>query len=182
MGEKEPVFTRRKTLEFLDRLDEGLVKDGHQRKFKLYCLGGTKMVLSGLRYMSKDVDFLLSRGDFTTLSSYVAEFNRRENMRFDVFPGAEFSGYSYPDFFRHSKKAPYKFRRLELYFIDDIDFVITKALAWRRKDVEDIKTILNKKKISRMEIMRRFEKVKFEPDREEEFRRKFDEFITEFYD
>lgn len=53
-------------LHVLRELDTNLT--GIQRKLKLYCLGGTVLVLSDLRHSSKDVDFIVSEEDFRALA------------------------------------------------------------------------------------------------------------------
>lgn len=173
-------FTKKKTLEFLTELDEKLAKDGYQAKFKLYCMGGTKMILSDLRYSSDDVDFLTSREDFRVFSSYIPEFERQK-VRFDVFPEGELPGYGYKEYKEHAKRMPYRFKHLDIYFIDDIDFVITKALAGREKDIKDLKILFKKKIIPKEKLLERFQKIKFKSDKERELKEKFDEFIRGFY-
>lgn len=174
-------FTKTRTLEFLTQLDEKLESDGCQRKFKLYAMGGTKMVLLGMRHSSKDVDFLVSREDYRTLSSYRAQIEWKEKVSFDIFVEGNLPGYAYEDFERNATKAPYQFRRIELYFIDDIDFIITKVLAGRFQDLEDIKSILNIRPIPKEKIIERFRKIKFKSDKEKEFKEKFEEFLSKFY-
>ena len=177
----EIFFTKRRTLELLQRLDEDLEREGYQRKISLYSMGGTKMVLSGLRHSTVDIDFLISREDFRVLGFYVFELDRKYKIRLDLFPEGQFPGYVYSDFKDNAYVSHYRFKRLDLYFIDDIDFVITKALAWRRKDREDLESLFSIRKIPKQQILERLQKVKFDPDKEEALKKNFNEFLREFY-
>jgi hypothetical protein len=181
MSEERKVFDKRRTLAFLGELDDELVGQGYQRKLSLYCAGGTKMVLSGLRHGSVDLDFMLSRQDFRVLGGYVVEYFRKHKLRLDLFPEGEMPGYSYPDFRDNAVRALFKFRRFDLYYIDDVDFVITKALAGRQKDREDIDAIFSVRKIPKAGVLERYQKIRFAPDKEEELRGKFEEFISNYY-
>lgn len=181
MSAEFPRFTKRATLEFLGRLNERLRKEGFQRPFRLYCTGGTKMVLSDLRESSVDVDFMLSAQDFRALSSYAAEIDREGHYRFDLFPAGEMPGYRFRGFAERAYPSSFQFSHLELYFVDDVDFVITKALAFRDRDVSDLEVFLSKRTIAKDEVIKRFEQVAFKPERERELRRNFEEFLKMFY-
>ena len=172
---------KRKTLEILAWLDDKLEGDGHQEKYKLYCMGGTKMILSDLRQSSEDLDFLMSQDTFRVLSTYIAELDWKQKIRFDAFPEGDLPGYKYGGYREHVRKAPYHFKRLELYFIDDVDFLITKALAGRPKDIDDISRILSKRKIPKEDLIKRFEMIRFKPENEKELREKFNMFLSKLY-
>jgi len=174
-------FTKRQTLAFLTRLDDRHAREGYQRKFRLYCTGGTKMVLSGLRESSVDVDFMLSQEDFRSLSAYAAEIDRQGEFRFDLFPAGRMPGYRFPGFADRAKPAPYAFRHLDLFLIDDVDFVVTKALAGRGKDREDLRILLAARNIPKERVLERYQAVQFDPDQERDLRTKFEHFLTEFY-
>ena len=83
-------------LRILEKLDTYLT--GIQRKIKLYSFGGTKFVLTGLRELSKDVDFIVARQDFTALSSSVAELELKDHVRFDLFPDGTLPGFKYASY------------------------------------------------------------------------------------
>jgi hypothetical protein len=170
------------TLKVLTWLDERLERDGYQERYKLYCMGGTKMILSDLRQSSEDIDFLVpSHNTFRVLSTYIAQLDWKHKIRFDTFSEGELPGYTYKEFEENARKTPYRFRHLELYFIDDADFIITKALAYRDKDVDDINKIFSKRKIPKEELIKRFGRIRFKPEKEKELRENFKRFLAEFY-
>jgi len=94
-------------LNILRELDTNL--KGIQRKLKLYCLGGTVLVLSDLRHSSKDVDFIVSREDFRALSGHIAEMEWKNKITIDIFPDGLLPKYQYPYYEEHAKKMNFFF-------------------------------------------------------------------------
>ncbi len=173
---------KRQTVGILRWLDERLDNSGHVGIYRLYCMGGTKMVLSDLRQSSEDLDFLVPSYDtFRVLSTYIVELELKRKIRFDVFLEDDLPGYYYKEFEENSKKANYQFKHLDLYFIDDVDFVITKVLAGRPKDIDDISKVLSAKNISKEELIKRFRKIRFKSEKEKELKEKFDVFLSKLY-
>lgn len=179
--EEKKRFDKRETLKLLREIDEKLAKVGYQRKFKLYCIGGTKMILSGLRESSEDVDFYMDRNTYRVLSGYVAELELR-GIRFDTFEEGKFPGYRYEGIEHNAKRTrDYGFKHFELYLMDDVDFLLTKALALRAKDRRDIEVIFSRRSIPKEKILERFKRVRFDSDKESELRRKFELFLKEYF-
>lgn len=167
-------------LQVLYELDESLA--GISRKIKLYGLGGTFLVLFGIRDISKDLDFIVNRADFRTLSGFVAEIEWKRRVRFDLFPDGLLPGYKYSDYAMNAKKYPLNFNNIELYFLDTVDLVLTKILAGRDDDYADITRMkATPAAVPKEELLRRFKQIQPAPETSDEIKTKFNNFVSEFY-
>ncbi len=177
---KDKEIDKNKLFHILNKLDKDL--DGIQRKVKLYFVGGTILVFSGLRSISKDIDFIVSRKDFQALSSHAAELEYKEKVRIDIFPDGEMPYYKYQNYLINAEYLLSNFKNLELYRIDDTDFLLTKALAGRDRDYDDIKTMkITKESVKREELLKRFKNIVIEKNKEDELKKRFEKFLIEFY-
>ncbi|MBW2990122.1 hypothetical protein KY348_00280 [Candidatus Woesearchaeota archaeon] len=177
---QDKELTKENVLSILREIDSDL--EGLQRKLRLYCLGGTQLALIDLRTVSKDIDFIVSHNDWMMLSGPVARIENKKEIRFDVFPGGELPNYTYQSYTFHAKKLPFYFNNLEIYSIDDADFVLTKALSGRGIDYEDIDTLLSGGiEIPKEVLVERFKGVKPMKGKEREIKDKFEKFLNEFY-
>lgn len=177
---KGKELSKNDMLKVLRQLDDCL--DGMQRKVRLYGLGGTVLVLSELRYQSKDADFIVSREDFRVLSGHISEMEWKEKIQFDLFPNGLLPDYQYSEYAVNAKRASFQFKNIELFYLDAIDLVLTKALAGRTRDFEDIHLIAqSEKNIPKEELIKRFKKVLPAPNKKEEIKTKFERFVSEFY-
>jgi hypothetical protein len=177
---QDKELTKEDILVILREIDHHL--EGLQRKLKLYCVGGTQLALSNRRTVSKDIDLIVSHEDWFPLSGPVAHIEWNKNIRFDVFPGGALPNYTYPSYAVHARRLPLYFNHLEIYLLDDLDFIITKAISGRSADYEDIALLsLDKTKISKDSLIDRFKNVKPVKGKENEIQSKFQKFITEFY-
>jgi len=155
--------------------------EGVQRKIKLYCIGGTELMLAGVRESSKDIDLIMSDKDFTAISSAIAEIEWKEKVRIDPFPNGRMPGYKLPIYSKNAKKAPYLFKNIELYLIDKINFLITKSLGGRDADLEGISQFVSVEDAPESEVRKRFNGLKLDKDQENKIKSKFESFIQEFY-
>jgi len=171
---------KRDVIAVLEKLDSSL--EGIQRKIKLYCLGGTMLMLSDLRDTSKDVDFIASRQDFRAISGTVAEIERQEGVRIDVFPDGMLPDYDYKDYDIYARKSPLYFKNIEIYNLDTADLILTKVLAGRAVDYSDIKLLVQSShEVPKEVLVKRYEKIKPAPDKKEILKSRFEKFISEFY-
>jgi hypothetical protein len=173
-------LTKENVISIIREIDSDL--EGVQRKLKLYCLGGTKLVLTGLRSISKDIDFIVSREDLLAVGGPMTRIEWQKKIRIDVFPDGELPNYRYPSCIANAKKLPLHFNHLEIYLLDDADFVLTKALAGRSTDYEDIETLLSgKNQIPQETLRERFKNIKPTKGKDIELKGKFEKFISEYY-
>ncbi|MBI4151032.1 hypothetical protein HY492_02820 [Candidatus Woesearchaeota archaeon] len=172
-------FTRQDVIDVLHGIDEELT--GIQRKIKLYCIGGTVVTLEGKRDDSKDLDFFLSYQDFNAVTTAAAQVIWKKKAAIDFLPGGEFTHYKYPSYDAHAKKLPLTFKHLDVYRIDDADFVLTKALAGRPHDFDDIHCMATPDSVSKEALLERFKKIVPAPGKEHELQKKLHDFMHSFY-
>ena len=132
--------------------------DGYAKRVELYCVGGTALTLKERKTLSYDMDFVVSREDFRTLSGIVAEIENKEKVRIDLMPEGEHVDYYLPYDCKNYAKKVGLFKNLNLYILSNLDILIMKALAGREKDYDDIKGIV--RKIKKERLFNRFEDLK----------------------
>lgn len=177
---KDKWLTKEDVLSILRKIDREL--EGLPRSIKLYCVGGTYLSLSDVKGASKDLDFILSRRDFRAISGIASEIEIKDRVRLDLFPDGEMKGYQLIGYEAHAQKVPLSFDHIEVYQPDLVDFVLTKAIAGRAEDYEDIaRLVKDKRQVPRTKLSARFKELKFSPDEEAEIKRKFHAFIKDFY-
>lgn len=165
----------------LSIIDRGL--EGMQRKIKLYSVGGTTLLFYNLK-TSKDLDFIVSGRDFKalSLSGVLGDLEFREGVRIDLFPDGEMPGYKYDKYFINAIKINTKYNNLEIYKLDDTDYLLTKALAGRVQDYKDIERIgITKKSVPKDELLSRFGQIKPTKEKEGELKKRFNRFVRELY-
>ena len=78
------MIDKRKLFYYVNLIDSKL--DGYAKRVELYCVGGTALTLKERKTLSYDIDFVVSREDFRTLSSITAEIEYKEKVRIDLMP------------------------------------------------------------------------------------------------
>lgn len=134
----ERGLRREELLQIITEMNDDVAKSGYQRKMSLYLVGGSLMSYLFMQRVTKDVDFILSRQDFRALGDTISKIERRRNIRIDVFPDGALPEFDYPIFEQYAVRLPSRYSHLDLFRIDDIGFLILKALADREKDMKDI--------------------------------------------
>ena len=163
--------------EYLDLIDKQL-----QQKITVVAVGGTAMTLYGLKEATKDVDFCVqTKGDWAAIQS--AAKKTRSNFRLDLFQGGHIYALQLPD--NYAKKAQpikTKLRNLEVRLLSPIDIIITKTARLNERDIEDIRTLVSKKRVDKKKLMERFGLVKgsyVASDRD--FQARFEQVMKEFF-
>ena len=172
-------LTRKAMLSMLSKLDEKL--EGFQRKIRFYCLGGTIIVLDQKRHSSKDVDFIVSRQDYTAISGMLKELERSEKVPIDIFQDGIIGYYTLPNYVNRSKLLPYAFKHIELYALNKIDLLLTKAIAGREHDLDDMARIATPKDVPREVLEKRYNEIIPEEEKKEQLRAMFDKSLAQFY-
>ena len=169
---------KKRILQIFSNMDSELC--GLQRRLKIYCLGGTKMTLCDLRDFSRDLDFIVSREDWRVLSGITDAIEQKERIRLDVFPDGQLPGYNYENYAQNARRMPYFFNQIEIYVIDEADFILTKMLAGRSRDQEDITAVLEQTPVSRELVLERYGGVKIAAGKEALLRTRFHYFLDAF--
>ena len=171
---------RQAILSIIRKLDHDLA--GTQKKVKLYCVGGTYLVLTRIRDSSKDIDFIISRQDFRTLSGHILEIETKDKVRFDLFPEGELPGFAFKNYDFGSQKMPFSFDHIEIYEMDLASFILTKVLAGRAEDYEDIeKLVPDRASLPKEKLIAKFKELQFTKGKKSILEKKLKAFLKEFY-
>lgn len=168
-------------LNVLFQIDMAL--EGYTTRKSVYLVGGSFMAYEELRGVTKDIDLIMSRQHFRDLSGIIAEIEHSQGIRIDVFPDGQLTGYSYPTYAEHAVRLPVRHVKLDVFRIDDVGFLVMKALAARPRDLEDIDILIGDRGLpSSDEMTARFTELRFEEGGfDEEFRQRFERFMNRYY-
>lgn len=140
-------------LRFLEELDRRV-----KSKITMVAVGGTAMVLMGLKESTKDIDFCAgSQKDY----DFMKRLKIRNDFKVDLF----YNGYIFclqlpSDYIRRARALKTGLKMLNIKILSPIDIVITKSSRLNQRDIEDIRAVISKKKISREKLVLRFNEVK----------------------
>ena len=105
----------------------------------------------------------------------------KDRIRIDLFPDGEMPGFILPDYDARSVRVK-SFEHIDVYRIDLITFVLTKAIAGRREDYRDIEKIVREKSsVPREKLIEMFQQLRLSKEKEDEIKKKFWAFVDEFY-
>ena len=108
----------------------------------LYAIGGTALTLLDLKDASKDIDFIINRGDWDFVGEILNELSKEYSIRIDRFFNGWMVGYWLPDDFREKSLDLTIINNLKIESPYLIDLLITKLIANRLQDRKDIEPIL----------------------------------------
>lgn len=172
------MIDKRRLFYYINLIDSKL--EGYTKKIDMYCAGGTALTLREKKSLSYDLDFVVSREDFRTLSSITAEIEYKEKVRIDLMPEGEHVDYFLPyDYTEHARKFGL-FKNINLYILSDLDILLMKSLAGRKKDYLDVESL--KRKIKPENLLKRFEQLRFKPGKIGQLKEKLNEFIKRVYE
>jgi hypothetical protein len=129
-------FTIKGIRERLTQLDDDLVAQyGYSNRFEIVIIGGSALILASLvpeGRFTTDIDVL-------TASAEIEDFLTRYDMNID----ASTFLYQYPENRRERlQKIDFDGQVLDIFRLSTEDLVITKLLAWRAVDKEDLLNML----------------------------------------
>jgi len=123
----------------------------------IVAVGGTAMVLMNLKESTIDVDFCIdNQKNYTTIKN----INMKSPFKVDLFHSGYIFTLQLPDDYASRARLHAKFKNIKLKILSPIDIIITKGSRLNQRDVEDIKTLVSKKKISKEKLISRFKEVK----------------------
>lgn len=171
-------INKRKLVYYINLIDSKL--EGYTKKINMYCAGGTALTLGEKKTSSYDMDFVVSREDFRTLSGITAEIEYKGGVRIDLMPEGEHVDYFLPyDYKTYARKVGL-FKNLNLYILSDLDIMLMKALAGRDKDYLHVECL--KRKIKPEALLKRFEDLKFKKNKKGKLKGKLDKSIRRIYE
>jgi hypothetical protein len=126
---------------------------------ELFAIGGTAMVLKGIKESTKDIDFLttekqekirklfnlagLKEEDPTKLCNIW----RLNDIRIDLFYEGFIFGIPFPNDWKILSEKLREIGKIKLYILNWYDLIITKISRSEKRDIEDIILIINKQKL-----------------------------------
>ena len=91
------------------------------------------------------------------------------------------SGDCITDYQYKSKETHYKFNNLKVFCLDDTTFMITKIIAGRARDIEEISPFLKKEWAYESVLRKRFSELKLDENKAEAITQKFESFISGYF-
>lgn len=147
------MISREDLLRFLKGLDKRI-----KTRITMVAVGGTAMVLMGLKESTKDVDFCVDNKKHHDL---IRRLRIKSDFKVDLFYGGYIFCLQLPsDYTIRARALKTGLKMLNIKILSPIDVVITKSSRLNQRDIEDIKEVVSKKKISRERLILRFNEVK----------------------
>jgi len=137
------------------------------KKLDVYAVGGTAMMLRGIKNSTLDIDIIFNNGknragfievlkklgakEFDATITYGLRNNSPimlefRDCRFDLFTDKVISS-NFSDKMKERAKQIHEFGNLVIHVADIHDIIIMKSATSREKDIEDIISIIDKNKI-----------------------------------
>ena len=135
---------------------------------ELFAIGGTAMVLEGIKEATKDIDFLTTEnydkikrifslaGLKEESSNKVCNIWRLNNIRIDIFYEGFILGVPFPDDWKNLSKKIREVGKIKLYLLNWYDIIITKISRSEARDIEDILAIIKNQKLDIKFLKKRY--------------------------
>ena len=176
-----PQVDKRATLDILQTLDSYLEK--YERKFPIYLMGGSALILRDVQEDSKDADFITNSNGYLALGEAVERLEKERGIRIDYFKDGRIISYRYEDYYLRAEKVRgLRLKHLDVYVLDFVNIILTKALSGRESDMQKILE-LKRRGITapRDELERRFQRVVPNRGKEKEIKERFENFLQAYY-
>lgn len=148
-------FNKNKLLDFLEVLDEEI--DG---KITLVAAGGTAMTLLDLKTSTIDIDFTIPHEDMQKFEHALEKV--QHGFKIDYWTGGVVFSQTLPDDYLE-KSIPIKTRlaNIELRALHPIDIVATKIGRLDERDSQDIRSCIEKFKLTKKQVEERAKLVDY---------------------
>lgn len=135
---------------------------------ELFAMGGTAMVLAGIKESTKDVDFMTTANYETIQKLFsVSGFSEKSNsdlcnvwyygdLRIDIFYNEFILGISLLDDWKEKSIFVRKINNVEMYILNWFDLIITKLSRSEQRDVDDIIKIIRSQNVDLKKLKDRF--------------------------
>jgi hypothetical protein len=126
---------------------------------ELFAIGGTAMVLNGIKDSTKDIDFLTIEkqekirklfnlaGLKEESPNKICNIWRLAKIRVDLFYDSFIMGIPFPDDWKELSKKIKEVGQVKVYTLNWYDLIITKISRSEERDIEDIIIILKSQKL-----------------------------------
>lgn len=137
-------------------------------ELELFALGGTAMVLRGIKEATRDIDFITSepyakiKRAFTRAglkeeqSERVCNIWRLEETRIDLFYDGFILGVPFPEDWKELSEKLEDIGSVHLFILNWYDIIITKLARSERRDIEDVIAILRSQHLDFGMLKRRY--------------------------
>ena len=171
-------FDKNYTIEILKHIDNSL--RGYQKKFPVYLLGGSALILKGSQEFSKDMDFITTADGHIAMGDILLRLKRERDITIDIFRDGQFPDYRYENYYMKAEHI-FSLRHLEVYVLDYTDIILTKCITNRESDLEVILSLKKNFTVPKNELIERYSKIIPSKNKEEEFRKRFENFLNVYY-
>jgi len=142
-------------LEFLEVLEEEI-----SREITIVAVGGTAMTLLDLKPSTIDIDFTIPSNNLQEFQKAIN--NVSHGFKIDIWPdGMIFSQFLPEDYLDKSIEIKTKLKHICLKALHPIDIVATKIGRLNNRDLQDIKTCIQKFNLSRNQIKQRAKQIEY---------------------
>lgn len=127
---------------------------------ELFALGGTAMVLKGIKESTKDIDFLTT-GSYEKIkklfslaglkeesSEKICNIWRLDKIRIDLFYDQFILGTSLPNDWKKLSEKIKEIGKVKLFILNWYDLIITKIARSEERDIKDILAIIKSQKLN----------------------------------
>ena len=150
-----PKIPKTQLIELLEEFDKDL--DG---EIRLIAVGGTAMTLLNLKTSTIDIDFDLSKSDYSVFDK--TQKRIPHGFRIDLFEGGLiFTQQLPPDYVEKAVQMPYSFKKIKLLALAPLDIVVTKIGRLNERDRQDIKSCIEKKGVTKEQIEERAKQIEY---------------------
>jgi hypothetical protein len=125
----------------------------------LFAIGGTAMILKGIKEATKDIDFVVDE-DYGKIKrmfrlaglkeekgNEVCNIWRLGKTRIDIFYGGFVMGIPFPGDWKEKSEKIREIGKVNLYILNWYDLIITKISRSEKRDIDDIIAIIKSQKI-----------------------------------
>lgn len=161
-------------LKFIENTDKEISEE-----IILVAVGGTAMNLLNLKESTKDIDFCTKT---KKQKDIFVKATKDSKFKIDIWYDGYIFTLQLPEDYIEKSKLYKKYKKIELRTLNPIDIILTKTARLNQRDIEDIKTLLNKQKIKKQDITERFNQIKKSiPGSEKEYQENFNLILKEFF-
>lgn len=137
-------------------------------EIEFFAIGGTAMVIKGIKEATKDIDFLTTAdyGEIKRLftlaglkekdSSKLCNIWHLNNLRIDIFYNEFILGFPLPEDWKELSERARIIGKLRLCILNWFDIIITKIARSEGRDIDDILTIIKSQKLDFGKLKKRY--------------------------
>ncbi|NOZ80510.1 MAG: hypothetical protein GXP63_02460 [DPANN group archaeon] len=176
---------RKDVLRYFQALDAELTQE--KRKINLYIIGGCYLMLQDIKPSSPDIDILVEQKDWTAINNAIGRLKhaRPDGLKpfdIDLLNDRWLGEFQIPKNFskdtKRYRRMRHRMKHLALYTLSPYDILISKIARWKKKDIDDINALLDKKVIQRHKLEKRIQRC-YIPQKKT-FKKHYDMFISLF--